>query len=387
VEFHRTIIDWQRQFGRHDLPWQASSDPYRIWVSEIMLQQTQVSTVLGYYARFLERFPNVTALANAPQDEVLALWAGLGYYSRARNLHRAAMLVAEQYGGQFPRDQEQLMQLPGIGRSTAAAILAFSCGMPTPILDGNVKRVFCRFFGVYGDPGSKACVDQLWQIAQQQMPQLEVQSYTQGLMDLGATVCVRSKPRCQECPLANHCHAQHKGMQSVLPERKKEKRTPTRAQVFLLIRRADQIVLQRQSSPGIWGGLFSLPRLLSLDLPEVELVQAYKNKKIRALLYDSSWFALARSWIANNADELSIPNKPKEWKIRQSMQFTHAFTHYKLLGLCLEVTLPDAAVKNMLVAHESNVLALQWFNATSVTSVGLPAPIAQLKLFDLANID
>ncbi len=384
MKFNQAIIQWQKKCGRHDLPWQASNDPYCVWVSEIMLQQTQVATVLGYYQRFLARFPTVAALAQAPQDDVLAHWAGLGYYSRARNLHKAAQMVMQQCGGQFPSDQVALMALPGIGRSTAAAILAFSFQQSTPILDGNVKRVFCRVFGVEGDPGNKAIVDQLWSLATEHMPQTEVVAYTQGLMDLGATLCVRSKPRCGDCPVADRCYAKQHHLQAVLPQRKAIKQSPIRAQVFLLVRGQGKVLLQRQPAPGIWGGLFSLPRLLELNhLGSESLAAAYKNanatKRLAAcsVVQEPGFLAAAAQWVAQN---IGLAVKPSQ--LRFGALFTHAFTHYKLLGVCIEVDLTVAPASSVWLARDSANPAgqLQWFDAQSVTQVGLPKPIAQLAL-------
>ncbi|MGE5622963.1 MAG: A/G-specific adenine glycosylase, partial [Bacillota bacterium] len=205
--FSAQVIRWQKQHGRHALPWQNTRDAYRIWLSEIMLQQTQVAAVIPYYQRFLERFPDVFVLAAAPAEEVMAYWSGLGYYSRARNLHRCAQRVVSEYGGVFPSDPVLLADLPGIGRSTAAAIAAFAYGARAAILDGNVKRVFCRVFGVDGFPGTKPVEDKLWRRAIALLPQDDIEAYTQGLMDLGATVCTRSSPSCEACPLAQRCVA------------------------------------------------------------------------------------------------------------------------------------------------------------------------------------
>jgi A/G-specific adenine glycosylase len=389
VKFATQVIQWQQQFGRHDLPWQGTRDPYRIWVSEIMLQQTQVSTVLGYYDRFLKRFPDIQALAAAPQDDVLALWAGLGYYSRGRNLHRAAQLVVAQHAGVFPTDQAALIALPGIGRSTAAAILAFSAGQATPILDGNVKRVFCRFFGVQGDPGNKAVVDDLWRIASEQMPAQGVVPYTQGLMDLGATLCTRSKPRCLACPLAADCYANKHHQQAQLPQRKKTTVSPVRAQVFLIVRRQNELLLQRQPDSGIWGGLFSLPRLLEPTLDAALLNTTFKSaRKPNFVLTDaflqSAWLNSAHDWVHQ---EIGLTLQTEQ--VRFVAHFTHAFTHYKLLGICIEVQLDSSLRRGLFVARDSDSDATQmrWFDKTNAQTVGLPKPIAQLALFDLANTD
>ena len=222
MEFSPRIVAWQRLHGRHDLPWQNTRDPYRIWLSEIMLQQTQVATVIPYYERFLARFPDVAALAAAAQEDVMPYWAGLGYYARARNLHRCAQEIARDWQGRFPPTAEAIATLPGIGCSTAAAIAAFAYGERSPILDGNVKRVFTRHFGIAGDPSKREVEQRLWALADTQVevaPDLDMAAYTQGLMDLGATLCTRGKPACDKCPVADTCVARREGRQAELPTR------------------------------------------------------------------------------------------------------------------------------------------------------------------------
>jgi A/G-specific adenine glycosylase len=257
--FAPRLIAWQRRHGRHDLPWQQSRDPYAVWLSEIMLQQTQVETVIPYYQRFLERLPDIAALANASEDTVLALWSGLGYYSRARNLHRAAKTIVQDHGGEFPRGFEEIMGLPGIGRSTAAAIAAFAFGERHAILDGNVKRVFCRVFGVEGWPGEKAVENRLWALAEAMLPECGVEAYTQGLMDLGATLCRRGKPDCAACPFGDDCVANREGRQGELPAARPRKALPERHTAMLLCLHAGEILLEKRPPTGIWGGLWSLP--------------------------------------------------------------------------------------------------------------------------------
>lgn len=257
--FAPRLIAWQRRQGRHDLPWQASRDPYAVWVSEIMLQQTQVESVIPYYRRFMARLPNIAVLASATEDQVLALWSGLGYYSRARNLHRAARIIVQDFGGEFPREFEQIIGLPGIGRSTAAAIAAFAFGERHAILDGNVKRVFCRIFGVDGWPGDKAVENRLWALAEALLPAANIEAYTQGLMDLGATLCRRSKPACANCPFADDCVAHRRGRQAELPAARPRKALPERHTSMLLLVHAGEILLEKRPPSGIWGGLWSLP--------------------------------------------------------------------------------------------------------------------------------
>ncbi|ROV55974.1 A/G-specific adenine glycosylase [Neisseria chenwenguii] len=267
TDFARRLITWQRRHGRRDLPWQVS-DPYRVWLSEIMLQQTQVATVAGYYPRFLEKFPTIQSLASAPQDDVLALWAGLGYYSRARNLHKAAQQVVTEFGGQFPQNRADLERLCGVGRSTAAAIAAFAFHQRETILDGNVKRVLCRVFAQDGDPQDKKFENRLWQLAESLMPSenAEMPAYTQGLMDLGATVCKRSKPLCGECPMAGICQAKAQNRTAELPRRKAAAETAPLPLYWLVLRRKDgAVLLEKRPAKGIWGGLYCVPCFETLE--------------------------------------------------------------------------------------------------------------------------
>ncbi len=259
AEFAPALIAWQKRHGRHDLPWQNTRDPYAVWLSEIMLQQTQVAAVIPYYARFLQRFPTLAALAAAPLDEVLALWSGLGYYSRARNLHRAAQTIAEQHGGRFPSALDAIMALPGIGRSTAAAIRVFAFGQRGAILDGNVKRVLARVRGIAGYPGEAVVATELWRAAEALLPNAGLRAYTQGLMDLGATVCVRSKPRCGQCPVRLQCIAHQTGQTAELPTPKPRKALPQRRTMMLVLQRADEVLLEKRPTTGIWGGLWCFP--------------------------------------------------------------------------------------------------------------------------------
>jgi len=258
-DFAKTLLAWQRKHGRHGLPWQSTRDPYRIWLSEVMLQQTQVETVIPYYARFLARFPDVHALAAAEEEEVLRLWSGLGYYARARNLHRAARTVAGELRGRFPDTAEGLARLPGLGRSSAAAIAAFAFGRREAILDGNVKRVFARFFGIDGFPGERKVEARLWRLATQQLPPQGIGRYTQALMDLGATVCVRGKPSCDACPLSSRCVAFRDGRVAELPAPRPRRPYPERAVTWLVLMHAGRVLLERRPAPGLWGGLWAFP--------------------------------------------------------------------------------------------------------------------------------
>src|SRR5687768_11234269 len=248
-EFAATIIGWQKRHGRHDLPWQGTRDPYRIWLSEVMLQQTQVAAVIPYFGRFLQRFPTVGALAEASEDEVLRLWSGLGYYARGRNLHAAAKQIVAQGG--FPASAQALCALPGIGRSTAAAIAAFAYGERAAILDGNVKRVLARCYGLHHK-------DEMWEKAEQLLPRRSIEVYTQALMDVGATVCTR-KPACERCPVKAGCVARKTGRIDELPAPRPRRPWPLRKATWFVYRNAGRVMLERRPSPGIWGGLWCFP--------------------------------------------------------------------------------------------------------------------------------
>lgn len=257
--FAQRLILWQKHHGRHGLPWQCSRDPYAVWLSEIMLQQTQVATVIPYYQRFLERFPDIASLAAADLDEVLSHWSGLGYYTRARNLHRAAQAMAENHAATFPREFEQILALPGIGRSTASAISAFSFGERRAILDGNVKRVLARYLAVEGHPGERKVEDVLWHHAESLLPETGIEAYTQALMDLGATLCTRSKPACASCPVSADCVACQQGRQAEFPQPRPRKALPEKTIAMLLFMRQGKIFLEKRPPTGIWGGLWSFP--------------------------------------------------------------------------------------------------------------------------------
>ena len=265
--FAARLIAWQGVHGRHGLPWQGTRDPYRIWLSEIMLQQTQVATAIPYYERFLARFQDVRVLAAAPLDRVLEHWAGLGYYRRAHHLHAAAQVVVERHAGEFPRDLDGLAALPGIGRSTAAAIAAFAFGVRAPILDGNVKRVLARHRGVEGFPGASGVERVLWAHAQALLPEQDVARYTQGLMDLGAMVCTRTAPRCDQCPVNADCVARREDRIATLPAPRPARKIPQRAVRVLVLERAGEILFERRPPTGVWSGLWSLPEIaLDADL-------------------------------------------------------------------------------------------------------------------------
>jgi A/G-specific adenine glycosylase len=261
ASFARRLIRWQQCHGRHDLPWQNTRDPYRVWLSEIMLQQTQVATVIPYYERFLARFPDLATLAAAPVDEVMAHWSGLGYYARARNLHACAQTVVSSHGGEFPRAPEAIAELPGIGRSTANAIAVFCFGARVPILDGNVKRLLCRHAGIEGWPGAPAVESQSWRYAESLLPKAEVDTYIQAQMDLGATVCTRSRPKCDLCPVAGDCVALRDNRTAELPTARPRKALPARETTMLVLVENRRVLLLPRPPTGIWGGLLSLPEI------------------------------------------------------------------------------------------------------------------------------
>lgn len=357
-DFGTALIAWQRAHGRHDLPWQNTRDPYRIWLSEIMLQQTQVAAVIEYYQRFLARLPTVAALAQAPADEVMALWAGLGYYSRARNLHRCAKVVMSEHGGEFPRDPAVLVTLPGIGRSTAAAIAAFSAGVRSPILDGNVKRVFARFFGIHGHPGEKAVENEMWRLAEAVLPPAgpdqaaDMVSYTQGLMDLGATVCSRGKPACLAdalaCPFSTACVARREGLTAALPTPKVRAAIPERSTVMLVMRRGREVLLSLRPDSGIWGGLWSLPEMAVGELP-----------------FDAE---LAERTALQHAQRFGTPTA-----VSMIGELTHVFTHFRLLIRAIRVEMTGAALRD-----EADGPPLRWLSLDELDALGTPAPVRRL---------
>lgn len=334
--FAERVVAWQRRHGRHGLPWQGTRDAYRLWLSEVMLQQTQVATVIPYYERFLARFPSVTALAAAPVEEVMALWAGLGYYSRARNLHACARVVVTQYGGRFPESAAALAQLPGIGASTAAAIAVFAAGERAAILDGNVKRVFARHFGVAGWPGEAVVERELWRLAREALPERDVEVYTQGLMDLGATVCTRSRAACAACPVAASCVARAEGRQAAFPGARPRRERPVRAASFVLLTCGSQVLLERRPPSGIWGGLLALPQF-EADLDEVALSAA----------------AQARFG-------LSVSN------LQRLPERHHDFTHYRLE---LQTWRGCAALGRL-----AEPAGAEWWELGALAQAALPAP-------------
>jgi A/G-specific adenine glycosylase len=339
------LIAWHARQGRHDLPWQIDRTPYRVWVSEIMLQQTQVVTVIPYYTRFMAGFPTVRALADAPIDDVLHLWTGLGYYARARNMHRSAVLVRDEFGGEFPTTFAEVASLPGIGRSTAGAILALSQGQRFPILDGNVKRVLSRYFGVEGSATERAVSERLWQLAEICTPQESVEVYTQAIMDLGATVCTRHKPLCAYCPLSEGCVAKVTGRQHELPSPRPARERRVRKVFMLVAVRGDgSVLLERRPESGVWGGLWCLP--------EFETLPA------------------ALSYAGTSLEK--VQGKPRTLGLVE-----HAFTHFDLV---ITPLLVRCAGNGRVVEEAGSV----WYDTRIPARVGLPAPVKTL-LEDLAT--
>lgn len=343
-EFSRAVIRWQKQHGRHTLPWQNTRDAYRIWLSEIMLQQTQVAAVIPYYLRFLESFPDVGSLAAASSEEVMSHWSGLGYYTRARNLHRCAQRVVAEYAGVFPDDPDLLADLPGIGRSTAAAIAAFAYGARAAILDGNVKRVFARVFGIEGFPGAKPVEDRMWQRAVALLPAQDIEAYTQGLMDLGATLCTRSNPSCKDCPFAQRCVAFESGRVHLLPERRPKKAVPEKSTTMLVITHDRYVLLEQRPDTGIWGGLMSLPEL-----------------------HDDAGQGIE--------DAFSLMTVPfgELGSFEKLTPFSHTFTHFKLHVSPYRIRL---ARRLDTIGQSAHV----WYRADLLSDAPLPAPVKKLLL-------
>jgi A/G-specific adenine glycosylase len=340
------LLTWFDVHGRKNLPWQHSRTPYRVWLSEVMLQQTQVATVVPYFLRFLKKYPGLPALARAPLDDVLASWSGLGYYSRARNLHRAAQICVERHRGDLPRDFDSLAALPGIGRSTAGAILAQAHGLRFPILDGNVKRVLARWGGVHGWPGEAAVSAQLWTLAEIHMPQDRLADYTQAIMDLGAGICARSRPRCGGCPLADDCIARVRGLTAQLPGRKPAREIPTRQTIMLVLRdAAGRVLLERRPPVGVWAGLWSLPEAAD-----------HASARARVAPYRGA---------AQNRSEFSpLP------------AFVHGFSHYRLEVTPLQLHIGHK--RGAQVTHVADDAGRRWLHPHEAAELGLPAPVRKL---------
>ncbi len=334
-EFATKVIAYYHAKGRKDLPWHNTHDAYKIWLSEVMLQQTQVKTVIPYYQNFLEKFPTVLDLANADIDQVLHLWSGLGYYSRARNLHKAAQMVRDNFQGEFPQSQAELESLPGVGRSTAGAIAAFAFQQATAILDGNVKRVLARCFAIEGWYGQAQVLNQLWELSEKLTPEHETGAYNQAMMDLGAVVCKRSKPLCDECPLAQKCQALEQQRIDELPHKKPRKARPTKSIYWLLYINDEQVLLEKRPPTGIWGGLWSIPEI-SLDE-----YQATNQQKLAPILHKFSHYDL-------NIQPLIMQTKPNLGIMEPDSTCWYSLTEPEPLGLPTPVSKLLATLKESL---------------------------------------
>jgi A/G-specific adenine glycosylase len=337
--FSKAIINWYQQQGRKSLPWQINKTPYRVWISEIMLQQTQVATVIPYYLKFMASFPTVDALAAAPIDDVLHHWSGLGYYARGRNLHKAAQQIVQQYQGQFPAEIEQVIALPGIGRSTAGAILSLALQQHHPILDGNVKRVLARCYTLDGYAGLASYDKQLWQITEQLTPAQGVSQYNQAMMDLGAMVCTRSKPDCQQCPVSSFCQAYKTNQQHLYPGKKPRKKIPVKQTVLLMLKQDNKLLLIKRPPAGIWGGLWCFP-------------ESDKQSELQELL--------ARQGLSANSQQQLPP-------------FRHTFSHFHL---DIEPLLVDVSHNNGKQVQENNQQI--WYDLDNPPNLGLAASTQKL---------
>lgn len=337
-EFSAAIVRWYQVSGRKTLPWQQDINPYKVWVSEIMLQQTQVSTVIDYYQRFIQRFADIQQLAQAPLDEVLHLWTGLGYYSRARNLHKTAQIICQDYTGNFPSSVDALSKLPGIGRSTAGAIVSLSMQVRAPILDGNVKRVLARYSAELEHPGTSAATKRLWLLAEQLTPEQGFAQYNQAMMDMGATLCTRSRPQCDSCPVRKGCSALKQNLQQSLPVPRPKKQLPKKTSIMLIISDPQQQVMLYQRPPqGLWGGLFSLP-----ELDDLAQLDAFMHKhQLKSL------------------DQQPLP------------PLTHKFSHFELT---IEPWLIQLAEQPICLAESGWF----WYNTKLPQAIGLAAPIKKL---------
>ncbi len=333
------VLTWFDEYGRKHLPWQQQVTPYRVWISEIMLQQTQVATVIPYFERFMQHYPTVKALAAASQDDVLHLWTGLGYYARARNLHKCAQTVVSEHKGEFPASVEALTELSGIGRSTAGAIASLSMGQSAAILDGNVKRVLARHFAVEGWPGKTSVLNQLWSVAELLTPQKRSGHYTQAMMDLGAMVCTRSKPDCGQCPVSDSCAAYHQGNPQDYPGKKPKKDKPVKSvQLMMLRNRSGQWLLEQRPATGIWGGLWSFPEIDS----EQNVEEYWRETYAQTVVINERWDS-----------------------------FRHTFSHYHL---DITPVMADLTSETNQVGERANY----WYDVEQPGAIGLAAPVKQL---------
>lgn len=341
TKFQSMVLNWFDAHGRKHLPWQQNKTPYRVWISEIMLQQTQVATVIPYFERFMRHFPTIKKLANAELDSVMHLWAGLGYYSRARNIHRAAQMVVQDFKGKFPNNLEDLLLLPGIGRSTAGAILAIAYNQQATILDGNVKRVLARYAAIQAPIKDKKVEDTLWAIAETFAPHERIADYTQAMMDLGATICVRGKPLCQQCPLQKNCMAYKEGIAALLPIKSVGKTIPIKQATFLILQKNHDILLQKRPPTGIWGGLWSLPEIAGI-VDETQIAQeCFRTHRVQIK------------------------------QITVLPHFRHTFSHYHLDIHPVQISLER---KPRRISEDNQY----WYNLNKPSQIGLPRPVEQL---------
>lgn len=350
-DFASAVLAWFALYGRKQLPWQQNKSLYGVWLSEVMLQQTQVATVIPYFERFMAKFPTISDLANASLDEVLHLWTGLGYYARARNLHKTAQVVRDDFGGEFPTEFEQVLGLAGVGRSTAGAILSSVLNAPYPILDGNVKRVLSRYFAVQGWAGEKAVENRLWALTSKVTPYSQVADFNQAMMDLGAMICVRSKPKCSLCPLEKHCEANRLQAWSQFPAKKPKKALPERQSYFLVLKRGSKVLLEKREAKGIWGGLFAFPQFEDLA-------------------------SLKRSFLAKNLHIVPL------------IAFRHTFSHFHLDISPILVELPvDFVAEN----HGNYLPSVSskteyWYDLHQPNEIGLATPVKRI-LDELSMIE
>ena len=346
ISFSQKVLSWFDLHGRRDLPWQHDRTPYRVWVSEIMLQQTQVITVIAYYKRFIQRFPTLADLASSPADDVLHLWSGLGYYARARNLHDSAKIIFFQWGGAFPKDINRLLQLPGIGRSTAGAILSLSLDQRHPILDGNIKRVLSRYHAIDEWPGKSSVANQLWLFADKYTPNSNVAKYNQAMMDIGSTVCTRKDPNCQRCPLIDDCEGYNTGAPLRFPGRKpKRKRNCQTTRFMIIVNQNKEVLLERRPNSGIWGGLWSFP-----ECP-----------------------------VSKNVDDwIKLYIKDKISQLIRLPKLKHQFTHFELFIEPYLIFLATISKKSITGGQEA------WVSVREPKALGLAAPVSRL-LNELAH--
>lgn len=337
LQFSQSVLTWYHRYGRKTLPWQQEKSPYHVWLSEVMLQQTQVATVIPYFNRFIARFPTISDLATAPTDEVLHLWTGLGYYARARNLHKAAQTIATEFGGQFPVTFEDVVALPGVGRSTAGAILSLSQNQHFPILDGNVKRVLARCYAVDGWPGKKDVENRLWDISTRVTPADGVQYFNQAMMDLGAMVCTRSKPKCDFCPLQSGCIAYAQHNPTAWPGKKPKKSIPEKTAYFLIMQQDNEIWLEKRPAKGIWGGLYSFPQFETEDA--------------------------LHEWLAQQ----HVRHTP----LQQLIAFRHTFSHFHLDIVPVATNITDRTA----IRDGGDGI---WYNSQNPPAIGLAAPVDNL---------